>query len=349
MSKMTRGTELLNRLNSGDLKQATPPQVDRVRTKVCQALEELLDLGARVRPLYIGGEVKGWVRGLHLSERKQLELWYHNNYDLVVERILLATSLSRTQVESYSGVELRSLVRLINQMSESDLSLFPYLSAFVTTGLSEQMWYSRGTEISTWNNRSIEMPDGFVMRIRNAPDQARVWATLCAYREKAQTRLDGAMNALMIIRPWAGRGADPLANDLKATAKRLVPDLLEPWKEIVRFDRKRTKNDGWAHGGDDSIEGMQKELSGILSNDLHEQVVDAFYQQARERVEREQQAMDKLIASRGGKGFFDQKTSFSTADEVKQRQKGLRKGRPRMKSEDFEVQRTAAERLAKYQ
>jgi hypothetical protein len=35
-------------------------------------------------------------------------------------------------------------------------------------------------------------------------------------------------------------------------------------------------NDGWAHAGD-SVEDLLRELKGLLNNDRHEQVMNAFY------------------------------------------------------------------------
>jgi hypothetical protein len=346
--KSTVGTELMNRLNTGEFRTVPDEVIEQVRTDICSSIEELLDIGARVRPLYVSGKPQGWVRGVHFSERKQLDRWIHDPYELVVERLLLCTSLTREELMDMNGVELRSLVRLVNEMSESDIRLFPYIRAFVTTSLSEQMWCSRGTEITAYRKREIELPGGHVMQVKAAPDHARLWATLSTHRQEARRRLDESMNSLLIIRPWVGRSADPMANDLRNTAKRLAPDTVEPWQEVVPMDKRKPVDDGWAHGGDDSIESMQRELDGMINNDRHEQLIDRFEKQERERAEKQRAEVEQKIEARGGKGVITSVVKPVTQEQMQSRRNGLKVGRPGMKPEDFEVEQSTADRLAKY-
>jgi hypothetical protein len=109
------------------------------------------------------------------------------------------------------------------------------------------------------------MPDGKQVRISAPSEQARLWATLCNYRVMAKQRLEASMNAVLTIRPMVGKAADPLANDLKVVARSLQTDTLEPWREIVRFKEEVNFDDGWAHSGDDSVEGMLRELNGMIT------------------------------------------------------------------------------------
>lgn len=64
-------------------------------------------------------------------------------------------------------------------MTDSDLSLYPFISAFVTTNVSEQLWFSRGTKVTALPERTVSTPDGKQVRIMVASDQSRVWATPC--------------------------------------------------------------------------------------------------------------------------------------------------------------------------
>ena len=252
----TRGVELMEQLNSGRLHQAPSAELVKVRSAISFEIEELLEVGARVRPLFVGKERIGWVRGVHLSERKQLKRYITDPLELLSHIVLLGTTISREYLRSLSSMELRSLVRVVTEMTNSDLRLYPYMGAFVTTSTSEQLWFSRGIELTSFQKRLIELPDETRMTLWSAPDQARLWATLCSYREKAKVRLDASMNSLMILRPWAGKSADGLANELKANARLLLPDTMEPWTEVVAAKRVIDLDDGWAHGEDDSREGI---------------------------------------------------------------------------------------------
>ena len=58
------------------------------------------------------------------------------------------------------GYEIRSLIEVVRQMSDYDLSLYPYLQAYVTTASSEAMWYGKGENLVSFESKSITMPDG---------------------------------------------------------------------------------------------------------------------------------------------------------------------------------------------
>jgi hypothetical protein len=49
------------------------------------------------------------------------------------------------------------------------------------------------------------------------------------------------------IRPWVGKGADPIPADLKNIARSLQTDTLEPWRETIQIKRISNLDDGWAH------------------------------------------------------------------------------------------------------
>jgi hypothetical protein len=160
---------------------------------------------------------------VHPSERNALKRWIYDDIELIEQLLLLGTTLSVEEIRSLSTVEMRSLSRVIREMTDSDLRLYPFLNAFVTTNASEQLWFSRGTEVPAFRERTVQMPDGKQVRITAASDQARLWATLCNYRIQAKQRLDASMNAVLMIRPWVGKGADPIAADLKSIARSFRP------------------------------------------------------------------------------------------------------------------------------
>ena len=139
----TFGTEILEQLQDGRLAQLPSSYLHGVREKICAALEELLDIGARIRPLTVGGQRVGWVRGVHLTERQTLKRWVHDDIEVVEHILRLGTSLSAGDIQNLTMLEMRSLARLVRDMTDSDMKLYPYLPAFTSTSASEQLWYSR--------------------------------------------------------------------------------------------------------------------------------------------------------------------------------------------------------------
>ena len=71
----TRGVEMMKQI--ADETVALPPSdfLKTSVTQISQAAEELIEVGARIRPLLLDGKRVGWVRGIHLSERKALQRW----------------------------------------------------------------------------------------------------------------------------------------------------------------------------------------------------------------------------------------------------------------------------------
>lgn len=298
MAKSTFGTELMRKIAEGQIEHLPSEFIAQTRTEISTAIEELIDVGARVRPLMVGNERIGWVRGVHLTERKLLQRWALGETEFILTMLGLATTLTPDELRSLNLIEVRSLSRLVREMTDSDLRLYPYLQSFVSTSMSEQLWYSKGTDATTFRDRTIRMPDGKELKILAPPDQSRLWATLCNYRIQTKQRLDASFNTVLTIRPWVGRGADPLSADLKNIARSLRTDSFEPWREVIRAEPEVRFNDGWAHSEDDSIEGMKRELKGMLSMDRHEQVVAAFEKQTREREEQKLRQQEALVKHR---------------------------------------------------
>jgi hypothetical protein len=122
---LTRGVELMQRLNDGSLEQAPSAYLQQTREAVSVAIEELLEVGARVRPLLVGDQRIGWVRGVHPSERNALKGWIFDEFELIEHLLLLGTTLTVDDIRSLSMVEMRSLLRVIRAMTDGDLRLYP--------------------------------------------------------------------------------------------------------------------------------------------------------------------------------------------------------------------------------
>jgi hypothetical protein len=303
----------MNQLNEGELQKAAPEVISKAKEQIVSNVEELLEVGARIRPLLVGKARIGWVRGVHLSERKQVTRYLSDPIEIMVQIVRTGTTLTATEIELLDTFELRSILRVIAAMTNSDLRLYPFMTPFVTTSVSEQLWFSRGAELTAFSKKTVDLPDGQCMQILSAPDHARLWATLCNYREQAKSHTKASMNALMIVRPWVGKAADGIASELKAAAKALIPDRIEPWTEAVKIRSRAPVDDGWAHGEDDSVEGVQRELQGMLNNDRHEQLIALFEKQQREKAEREVEELEKKIVKRGGPGFVEQAVNFEVS------------------------------------
>jgi hypothetical protein len=325
MPKSTFGTELMNRINSGELKKLPSEYVEKVKVKISDALSELLDMGARIRPLIVNGERVGWCRGVHLTERKILQRWSMNTEEFTNNLLRVGTTLSQEYIDDMSGNELQSLIRLLTEMADYDLVLFPYLFAFSTTSTSFRLWQSRGSQITGFENREVLLPDGAKMKILLSSDHARFWAAMCKQHEESVLRIENSINAALIIRPWVGKNADTMNNELHNTAKALRLDNPEPWETVVRLERKVDVNDGWAHA-EDSLEGLKRELDAMMSNDRHERVMEAFERQQKEQADAYKEKAKKTIEDRGGPGITE-KVEILTDKEVAERAKKLKRGK----------------------
>src|SRR5271154_284032 len=152
-TKLTEGVDLMNQIYSGGMLRTTPEIVQRVRGQVSEAIEELIDIGARIRPLMVAGKRVAWVRGLHVTERKILNRWNTGSSEFVECTLLLATTLTREQLNNCTGREVFQLAKLVKEMTEFDLSLAPYMTAYSTTSSSEFLWHGKGRSLTSFENK----------------------------------------------------------------------------------------------------------------------------------------------------------------------------------------------------
>lgn len=344
--KHLTGQDIANRITEGRIKKITPDVLKQVREFVSDACEELLLTGARVRPLLVGDAQIGWVRGVHPSERRLLAHWYPDGGTDFVEAILtLGTTLTREELAAMSGREIISLAKLVKQMTDHDISLVPYVSAFATTYRSEQLWNSKQRALSDYGTKTVGLPDGKALRLIAPPNHANLWAYLCAARDLNRSRLEASMNAAMIVRPWVGKGADGYIHELRTALRNLQPDKDTAWLQIVKTSKTVNVDDGWGHP-DDSEAGLLRELHGMVSGDLHEQVMDAFMKQQLDAAEDEKARVAALVERRGGPGVEQTERFVMTPKQMKERQDALRKGKPVPR--DTEVAPSPAERIKRY-
>lgn len=344
------GVDLMRQINDGVVKQAPTEYVEKVRGKVIDACEELLDIGARIRPLVVDKKQVGWVRGIHPSERKIMDRWIYAQDDLVLNILGLATTLTTEELEDLSSTEIRRLLNIVKRMTEYDVSLYPYLAAYVSTMSSENLWHGKGTRLSSFENRTVLLPDGKHIKILAPPDHARLWATLCTYREQAKKRLDENFNAVLILRSWAGKNADPIAAELRTLSRKMATNSVEPWQNIIRVQEEIDVEDGWAHPGD-SVEDLQREMKGFIEGDKHERLMDKFNQQMRDQAEDRKHKLNEVVARRGGPGIVEETMTILTDAEVRQREKDLKKGKPVYKPvarEEREILSLPQEKIRKY-
>jgi hypothetical protein len=294
----------------------------------------------------------GWVRGVQSSERKILDRWVYTKEDLVLALLELATTFNRGELLEFTGVEIRSLLNVVKKMTEYDISLYSYLGAYVTTMSSENLWHAKGSRLTSFENRRALLPDGKQIKILVPSDHALLWATLCTYREQAKKRLDENFNAVLIIRPWAGKNAEPIASELKAIARQMATGAVEPWQNIIQVRKEIDYNDGWAHPGD-SVEDLKREMDAFIAGkDKHEQVFQQLNKQLREAAEARQRKLEELVQKRGGLGISSETMTILTEAEVQERARKLKEGRPAYKppsQDEREVMPSREERMRKYQ
>src|SRR5208337_861583 len=202
-AEMSPGVSLMRRINDGELGKAPVARIERIKKEISDNCEELIDLGARIRPLLVDSVQVGWVRGIHTSERHMLKRWITDPNDFILNTVKLATNFTDEEIEAMTAIEIRSLAEVVKRMSEYDTSLYPFLSAYITTQSSENLWFGKGEKLTSFENRIITMPDGKQVKVMTPPDHSRMWASLCTYREQAKRRLEENFNSLFIVRPWA--------------------------------------------------------------------------------------------------------------------------------------------------
>ena len=343
----TFGSDLLQQLMDEEMGVKTSKSAEVLRDLVVPAIHELVDQGARIRPLLLKKEHVGYVRGLHGSERRLIQNWYPDPEMRILQIVAHGTTMSLSDIETLSGTEIQNLIRQIDTITQADFSLYPYISAFTTTSVSELLWYGRGAQCATWSRNRIEIPGGWSFNLLAPPEHARLWAGVAALRERSKKRLDDTFNAAMITRAMVGRGADKLYQSLKKTQKLLQSDILDAWIHLVPPDVAEVNlKDGWGHAfSDDTREGLMRELSGMEHDDKHEMVMKAFYEQQMNAARAQQASVEQTLedAVEGVEDFATILTSYQVR-AMEDSQMAQRQGREAAVREELEEINAVVER-----
>lgn len=317
----TAGTELMKKINSGEIGTIKSGVAKKVRQDVSSVFEEIIEVGARIRPILISGKRIGWIRGLSVTERKLLSSWFYDQNELIIKALSYSTSFTEEEITKLNSYEFRSLLRLSNIMSNADVSLYPYLVPYTFTSSSEDLWRSGNTTFTSFFNKEVKMPDGKIMKILCPSDHSKFWASLCDKRLQAVRELASSYDAAMVAGSMVGKAANKVVTNLNRKAKYLEVNSEEVWKNISTVDQSKNLNlnDGWGHAHEDfSEEGLIREGEGMMNYDKHEQFMESFYEQY---VSREQKK--KLLTVAREQGIIEEESSIMTEEQVNKREKEI--------------------------
>jgi len=329
---MSLGSDLMNQLNRGELTKKSSEYALTIKNEVTTALVEIISYGARIRPLILEGRQVGWIRPFGFSERKQLDTWFQKEEDRIKHLVHLCTTLDMESIESLDMVELNSILKTMTLGHTADLSLFPYISAFVTTQSSINLWKSRHEEL--FKPKDIIMPDGKRLHQMTVNDHTPLWATLSSMRDETILRTEAAVNSAIIARSMSGGNSwENYLTSLQKVLNSYSPDNMDTWTNTIDFvsynAKKADFTDGWAHSHEDvSTEGLLRELQGMMKGDKHEQLIDQFYAQQLKLEEDRQEKLNELIKLRRDRlereNSFENIEVIRTEREVQERERRIK-------------------------
>ena len=326
--RSSTGSDLMKDINDGKIAVRSSKYAEEVKRKTIEAMVELITFGARVRPLTIGDSRIGWVRSLSFNEKKQIDIWFPDYQDRIEHTILSATSLTLKELDSMDSIELNAVLRTILSMNLADLSLYPYISAFVSTSASFRLASSLSSDLLI--PKKIRMPDGKVLSQLCSSDIAQLWVALTRVRETTIERLENAQNAGTVARAFVGKGADDYNNAINKALNDLRSDMIDPWMDVINFLSVKTDEnfeDGFGHSHqDNSVEGLMREMKGMSEGDKHEQLMEAFHQSQIKEETDKRDKIEELIRRRREILEASDQTEIMvvrTEAEVRQREREL--------------------------
>lgn len=296
----TLGVDLMNSINSGELVQKNSELAEDVKDQVSRAMEEIITVGARIRPLKVKDLRVGWVRPLFYSEKLFLERLYDSPEERNQLVLTHCTTLTRQEIMSLDLYEMRSVLKLISGLNLADYSLYPFISAFTSTQASQNLWAVKNEKM--FSRERITLPTGESFKLLALNDHIKLWATLSQIRVDTVQRLNDSLNFGILIRAQVGQNASKYVNELTKTLNSFKPDLLDPWLSVVDFrkiDGSKNYDDGFGHSHeDDSVTGMLREIKGMIEGDKHEQLMQSFYEGQIQEARNRQEKVEKLIQRR---------------------------------------------------
>lgn len=274
-----RGVDLINE-SFGQASSSLSPSMEAIRSHVVESLEEHLLFGGRIRPLTLNGTQWGYVRGVYTSERAWINRMFLDPVERLRALIQTATTLPPEKMSMLTTLEIRRLILLIHRFSKAEMSLFQWVSPFVTTSSSERLWYARSVP-----PRELMYPGGLFKTLAPS-DLFHHWAFLAASREDNKESLRALSSSSLIVRAYVGRHAQSLTNDVQSLSRSLQPNIADPWKEMGTAEPDFDPEDGWGHiHQDSSLDGLMRELNGMLNDDKHEQLMRAIAERDRRESE----------------------------------------------------------------
>lgn len=347
MVKSTEGVGLMQQINSGELQNRRSKIAEGVREHVSEAMDELITVGARVRPLMLGGKRVGWFRPFSYSERKILDRHITDSHEQSFLLLKHCTTLTESEIEDLDIYELNSVLSLIHTSNLADYSLYPYISPFSYTQTSIGLWNTRHDEL--FSRREIVAPDGQVLKLLTTPIHITLWTNLCTSRERSLAKLETTLDFASLIKAQVGKSADKYVNDIVKAINSFSSDSIEPWMDVIDFVKAQATdsvgfNDGFGHSHQDSsVQGLMREMQGMMEGDNHEKLMDTFYETQMSAAKKKEEAVQKIIAERR-----EAMTSLDdggamvvlTEREVKERERQLRQASPQVA-----LQRQLAEEL----
>jgi hypothetical protein len=358
------GSDLMNQINSGEMKFKQSEIASEVKAQVSEALTEIIQRGARARPLFINSARVGWVRPLAYSERKILDQFSQSADERFTLILSHCTTLTEKEIEDLDIHEFNSLLIHIHRMTLADLSLYPFLSAFITTQQSQALWVSRHDAL--FNRSELRLFDGSVFKFVAQPDIIPLWASLSSIREDAIKKLEQTQNFGTLIKAWAGKSADKYLNDISKALQSYQPDIIQPWVDVIDYVKLISKaekhfDDGFGHSHEDNtVQGLLREMQGMLEGDKHELLMETFYQGQLEEAQRKNEEVQRIIQKRREDlAHLDDSSMVVLTDaEVRRRERQIREAsvetrlQRRMRDELSDQPETdevdSAERISKY-
>ena len=329
MSGDSLGVQLMSQINTGELQFKQSDLALEIKEKVTQAMEEIITMGARVHPLKLNGKRVGWLRPLSPSERKILDSLIDDNNERMVLMLTHCTTLSESEIDDLDIYEINSILHQIYSANVADISLFPYISAFCSTQTSQLLWDSRRRQ--ALEREIIRLPDGSRMQLLAPSSHLSLWALLTSIRVRSLHRLEEALNMSAIVRSQIGKDADKYVKGIISEINSFKLDAIEPWTDIVDYTKLQANptqfNDGYGHSHEDgSVQGLLREMDGMMQGDKHEQLMQQFYEkQINEAKEKEQQVLQRVQKRRKELEILEDDGSLVvvTDVEVKRRQREI--------------------------
>jgi hypothetical protein len=291
----------MNQINSGELRYKQSNVALEVKGRVALAMEEIISVGARVRPLKLNGKRVGWLRPLAYSERKVLDRLIEDDTERISITLQHCTTLTESEIDSLDIHEINSILNRLYRANLADLSLFPYISAFVTTQVSQNLWSARHDRL--FDRDTIRMPDGSTLRFMALSDHVSLWATLSTIRIDSIQKLEQTLNFGTLIKAQIGKSADKYVSELIRSIGSFQVDLIDPWTEAVDYMKLQTGTphfeDGFGHSHqDNTVGGLMREMKGMFEGDRHEQLMTTFYEKQLSEAQEKEEKIQQIIQRR---------------------------------------------------